>query len=175
MPLITKNLKPLVPLPVASITVTTPVNVEYLTDRIIRESHDSFFSLSSMRRLLRQQEKLLPKLDDDALKDDPAINRARMVSIDLDRQMATLLTTIASSETDATRAWIRLTPAERAESAESWNADPQQDHLIGQSFTAWPECEVPPDFPAVHLPRILRHVGQWSTYDDWRAKGVYRP
>src|SRR5690349_10246444 len=115
MGLITKNLKPLAPLPVASITITNPVNVEYLTDRIIRESHDSFFALSSLRRLLRQQEKLLPKLDDDALQDDPAINRARMVSIDLDRQMASLLTTIASSETDATRAWIRLTPAERAE------------------------------------------------------------
>ena len=175
MPIVMKNVKPLTPLPVKTITFANPVNVEAMSDRVIRESHDAFFSYSSMRRLIHQQEKLLPKLDDEALQDDPAIHRASMVSIDLDRKMAMLLSVIASSETDANHAWVRLSPDQRTEAAHWWNVDPKQDHLIGQTFIAWPECEIAADFPAIHLPRILRNVGNWSTYDDWKAKGVYRP
>ncbi|MGB3327544.1 MAG: hypothetical protein WBA46_01235 [Thermomicrobiales bacterium] len=174
MGLVTKGLKATV-IPFPAPPVVDHVAPDVLLDRIINESHDAFFAWSSMRRLVRKQEKLLPKLADETLVNDPSFGRATFVSIDLDHQMSTLLATIASSESDAQRCWDRLTPMERGEGAHWWRADPEQDSLIGHTFVAWPECEIAPDFPAVHLPRILRNVKDWPPFAEWQRKGVYRP
>lgn len=175
MPLLTKGIKPYTPPVKPEPSPDDPRRIELLTYRIISESHDAFFALSSMRRLHEKQVKLLPKLENETLQDDPAYARAAMHSIGLDRQMATLLNVIASSETDAQRAWEQLQPEDREDAAHWWNADVNQSSLIGQSFKAWPECEIPADFPVIHLPRILRNLSGWPAFEDWRREGVYRP
>ena len=175
MGLILKGLKPYTPQPRPIPLPDDPRRIELLTYRIISESHDAFFALSSMRRLHEKQVKLLPKVLDEAMHHDPAYARAAMHSIGLDRQMATLLNVIASSETDAQRAWEQLQPEDRDDAAHWWNADPDQSSLIGHTFVAWPECEIPDDFPVIHLPRILRNLSGWPAFEDWRREGVYRP
>ena len=175
MPLVLKGLKPADPIAPPQPIALDTVNADAISRLIILESHDAFFAYSSLRRLIRQQEKLLPKLDDEALQGDSAIDRARMASIQLDQKMSSLLATVASSESDASRGWIRLTPRQRIEAAQWWRADPAQGHLIGHSFEAWPECEIPADFPVIHLPRILRNLRGWPAFEDWRREGVYRP
>lgn len=175
MPLLMKGIKPYTPQPQPIPMPSDLHRTDILVRRIISNSHDAFFSLSSIRRLHGRQVKLLPKLENETLQDDPAYARAAMLSIDLDKQIATLLNTIARAESDAQRAWAALTPDDREDAAHWWNADPDQSSLIGHTFVAWPECEIPNDFPVIHLPRILRNLSGWPAFEDWRREGVYRP